>query len=112
MWLGAYAALMILITSLTNKDRFVEAIPGLTFGIVLAALLMVVMVKFGWMLPILRSKDEIAQIRANKLAARSAARSGSAPAEAEGARARPAPTRRTTTGPSQHPRRTSKSRKR
>ena len=109
LYLGIYAVAMVAITAATNPDRFAEAIPGLAIGLVLATSVMVALTKFGWTLPILRSREENAALRAERVAARSPATTSSA---TSGPRHRPAPTSRTTTGPSQHPRRTTKTRKR
>ena len=110
LYLGIYAVVMVAITAATNADRFAEAVPGLVIGLVLATSVMVVLTKFGWTLPILRSREENAALRAERLAARSPAATTSS--ATSGPRHRPAPTSRTTTGPSQHPRRTTKTRKR
>ncbi len=110
LWLGVYAALMIGLTLLTNSNDVGSVLPGIGIGVVLAALVLVTLTKFGWKLPMLMGRDEMAKARAERVAARTAARDarkGVAPASATsatGPRARPAPTSRTTTGPSQHPR--------
>lgn len=111
-YLAIYAAVMVVITLLMSGDRLAEAAPGLVIGLVLATGLMVVMTKFGWTLPMLRSREEVASIRADKAAARSRSSNEHAAAGVEGPRERPPATKRTSTGHSQHPRRTTKSRKR
>jgi hypothetical protein len=110
LWLGVYAVLMIGLTLLTNKDDVGNVLPGIAVGVVLAALVLITLTKFGWKLPMLMSKQESAKVREERIAARVAARNarkGVTPAAANttaGPRPRPAPTSRTTTGPSQHPR--------
>mgnify|MGYP000951483507 CR=1 FL=1 len=110
--LAIYAAVMLAVSAISNRDQMGSAFASVAFGVVVAGGFLVLLSKFGYTLPILRSREEVAELRAARLAARQT-RSGKAPVETvEGPRARPAPTRRTSTGPSQHPRRTSSSRKR
>ena len=110
LWLGVYAALMIGLTLFTNSNGVGSVLPGVGAGVVLAAVVLVTLTKLGWKLPMLMSRDETAKVRAERIAARTAARNerkGIAPASVTagaGPRPRPAPTSRTTTGPSQHPR--------
>jgi hypothetical protein len=113
IYLGIYAVAMIAIAAVSNPDRMAAAIPGLVIGLLLATAVMVSMVKLGWNLPILHSREEQAAMRAQRLAARAPAATAT-PSETAvaGPRHRPPPTRRTTTGPSQHPRRTNRTRKR
>jgi hypothetical protein len=112
MYLGIYAAVVVSITAATSPDRFAQAVPGLVIGLLAATSIMVVLTKFGWTLPILRSREENAALRAERLAARSPGTTSSSATAADGPRHRPPPTRRTSTGPTQHPRRTTRNRKR
>lgn len=109
LWLGVYAALMIGLTLLTNSNDVGSVLPGVGVGVVLAAVVLVTLTKLGWKLPMLMGRDEMAKVRAERVAARTAARNerkgvAQATVTSAGPRPRPAPTSRTTTGPSQHPR--------
>ncbi len=110
LWLGVYAALMIGLTLVTNSNDVGSVLPGVGIGVVLAAVVLVTLTKFGWKLPMLMGRDEMAKARAERATARTAARNerkGIAPAttaSVAGPRPKAAPTSRTTTGPSQHPR--------
>lgn len=114
MFLGLYAGVMFVVTALTNRDQIGSALVSIAIGVVVAGSFLVLLSKFGYTLPILRSRQEIAEQRARRLAAR-AARSGGggggSAAPVAGPRPKAPPTRRTTTGPSQHPRRTSSARR-
>lgn len=112
-FVAIYAAIIVAITALTSRDRFAAALPGLAVGVILATAVMVAMTKLGWTLPMLRSREEIAQIRAEKSAAKAPPEASSSAADPGATRReRPAPTKRTSTGHSQHPRRTTKTRRR
>ncbi len=117
LWLGVYAALMIGLALLTNSNDLAGVIPGVVIGVVLAATVLIVLTKFGWRLPMMMSREEMAAARADKVAARQAAKSsrrgGAAPtvAPVAGPRPRAAPTSRTSTGPSRHPGRSTKPRR-
>ena len=115
VYLGIYAVAMLVITPLVTDDGLAGALPGLLFGLVLATAVLVVMAKFGWSPPILNSRAENDALRAQRAAARSAPSTSGSSASSGAAgsqREKPAPTKRTSTGPSQHPRRTTKTRKR
>jgi hypothetical protein len=111
MYLAIYALAMAGFTAVTNGNVR-SLIGGLAFGVPIAGLSVVVLAKFGYMLPILKSRDELAAERAARIAQRRAARGDTTAAveDVEGPRARPAPTRRTTTGPSQRPNRNARKR--
>lgn len=125
IYLSLYAVIVFVVFVVSNRKTSIEAsIPGLLLGVFVAGTLMVVLTKFGWKLPFLRSKQEIAEARQARIDARNAktggsrgssrSRSGSSSSSqslVDGPRPKPAPTSRTTTGPSQHPRHTTKSRK-
>lgn len=112
LFLGLYAAVMIIVTALTDRDRIGPALVSVAFGIVVAGSFLVILSKFGWTMPILRSREEIAAARAQRMAAK-AARSGATTTAASvpGPRPKAAATSRTSTGRSQHPRRTGSSRR-
>lgn len=109
--LGIYAAVMLGVSAFSDPDKLGSALASVIFGVTVAAFFLVVMVKFGWTMPILRSRDEIAAARAQRAAMKAQAR-GVDVEQVPGPRSRPAPTRRTSTGPSQNPRRSSSARKR
>jgi uncharacterized membrane protein len=111
IYLAIYALAMVGFSALTGKSG-VDVLRGLAFGIPIAALLVIILAKFGYVLPILRTKEQLAADRAERLAARKAAR-GEVDEEVVSVarpRPRPAATRRTSTGPSQHPRKTGRKR--
>ena len=111
VYLGIYAAAMLVITPLVSNDGFASVIPSLLFGLVVATAVLVLLVKFGWNPPILNSRAQNEALRAERAAARSASTASTGGTSA-GPREKPAPTKRTSTGHSQHPRRTTKTRKR
>ncbi len=127
IYLTLYAVIVFFVFILSNRSSSIgSSLPGLVVGVLFAGTLMVVLTKFGWKLPFLRSKQEIAEARQARIDARnmrtgggrgsSRSRAGSSTSSssqsyADGPRQKPAPTSRTTTGPSQHPRRTTKTRK-
>ena len=112
MYLGIYAVAMLVITPLISDDGVASVVPGLVFGLVVATAVLVLMIKFGWNPPILNSRAQNEALRAERAAARTSSSSSSTAGAQDAPRERPAPTRRTSTGHSQHPRRTTKSRKR
>jgi hypothetical protein len=100
-------------------------VPGIVLGGTVALLLMAILTKFGWNPTMLRSKREIAEARAQRAAAKakpptsssgkSSSRSGGTATGEDGAetpRPKPAPTKRTSTGATNNPRRTRANRKR
>jgi hypothetical protein len=127
VYAAIYAVTLSIIIALGNGHKKLNsAIVSSVFGFLIAATFMVVMIKFGWKPAWLRSRQEIAEIRQARIDARqartSAKRSGrgaststststSAESLAGGPRPKPAPTSRTSTGPSQYPRRTTKTRR-
>jgi hypothetical protein len=111
-YLALYAGIVIAFFALTKPDNLVSAVPGLTVGVILAGTFMVVLIKLGWNMPMLRSREEVAAQRAARTAERSGGSSGSQGVDPDGPRPKPAPTSRTSTGPTQRPRRTTKTRKR
>ena len=112
-YLALYAGIVVAFFAITKPDSLMGALPGLTIGVILAGTFMVVLIKMGWNMPMLRSREEIAEQRAARAAGRSGGSSGSGQAvDPDGPRPKPAPTSRTSTGPTQRPRRTTKTRKR
>jgi hypothetical protein len=111
-YLALYAGIVIAFFALTKPDNLVSAVPGLTVGVILAGTFMVVLIKLGWNMPMLRSREEVAAQRAARTAERSGGSSGGQGVDPDGPRPKPAPTSRTSTGPTQRPRRTTKTRKR
>ena len=112
-YLALYAGIVVAFFALTKPDSLVSALPGLIVGVVLAGTFMVVLIKFGWNMPMLRSREEIAAQRAARNAQRSGGSSSNGQAAGyDGPRPKAAPTSRTSTGPTQHRRRTTKTRKR
>jgi len=113
VYLALYAGIVLAFFALTKPDNLVSALPGLTIGVILAGTFMVVLIKFGWNMPMFRSREEVAAQRAARTAQRSGGSSTSSEAgDFDGPRPKPAPTSRTSTGSTQHPRRTTKTRKR
>ncbi len=111
-FLGLYATVMLAVTVLTNRDRIASGLVSVAFGVIVAGLVLITLAKFGWTMPILRSREEIAQARAERIAARDSRKGSTTRSSTGGPRPKAAPTRRTSTGPSQHPRRTRDSRRR
>jgi hypothetical protein len=106
IYLAIYALAMVGITAITGKADVGQLARSLLVGVPVAGLAVVILAKFGYLLPILKGRDVLAAERAERLAARQAARGGNtaAPVEAvEGPRPRPPVTRRTAVGHSQHP---------
>ena len=71
VYLGIYAAAMLVITPLVSNDGFASVIPSLLFGLVVATAVLVLLVKFGWNAPILNSRAQNEALRAERAAARS-----------------------------------------
>jgi hypothetical protein len=123
-FVGIYSLIVFGLFAVLQPDRMLQSLPGLVFGAGVALTIMAVLSKFGWQPTMLKTKEQIAADRAAREEARTAAKAersskgaggkkstdGSAAATAP--RAKPAPTRRTSTGPTNHPRRTRDTRKR
>lgn len=116
MWMGIYIVVMFAVSMFSGKSTIGGTMAAVISGSLIAGLIGFTLIKFGWKIPMLMSREEAAAHRAEAVARRQAYRAAKkgqpVQAAADGPRARPAPTRRTTTGPSQHPRRTTKTRKR
>jgi len=103
--LAIYAGVVVAITAISRPTKLASSLTGVAFGVVFAGALLVVMAKFGWTMPILKSRTELAAERSAREATRTRAKAKRGGEEVvEGPRPRPAPTKRTSTGPSQHPR--------
>ncbi len=114
MFLGLYAAVMLAVTLVTDRENIGPALLSVAVGIAVAGTFLVVLSKFGWTLPILRSRDEIAAARAQRMAAKAARSGAGRGVESEtvpGPRPKAPATSRTSTGRSQHPRRAGSSRR-
>lgn len=110
-----YAGLFAAFVVLFERDQVTSALSALLVAVVATTVLIAVLWKFGWNPAFLRSRAELAQIRAQRIAQRQAARakkSGKPVQAAAPERNRPAPTRRTSTGATNRPRRTRDNRKR
>lgn len=110
-----YAGLFAAFVVLFERDQVTSALSALLVAVVATTVLIAVLWKFGWNPAFLRSRTELAQIRAQRIAQRQAARakkSGKPAPAAAPERSRPAPTRRTSTGATNRPRRTRDNRKR
>lgn len=111
MYAGLFAAFVLLFQR--KNDQLVSSFVALGVAVVATTVLISVFYKFGWSPAFLRSRSELQAIRAERVAQRQAARaarSGKTAREPE--RYRPAPTKRTSTGATNRPRRTRNNRKR
>jgi hypothetical protein len=115
-FVSIYSLIVLGIFSLLRPSEIVQSIPGVLFGAGVAVIIMAVLTKFGWNPTMLKSRAEIAEARAQRAAAKSrpttSSPAGSSSTTAEGPRPKPAPTKRTSTGPTNNPRRTRDTRKR
>jgi hypothetical protein len=111
-----YSLIVLGVFSLLRPTQIVQSIPGVVFGAVVAVGIMAVLTKFGWNPTMLKSRAEIAEARAERAAAKARpatpSRAASSTTPTEGPRPKPAPTKRTSTGPTNNPRRTRGTRKR
>jgi hypothetical protein len=122
-FVGIYSMVVLGIFAVIKPSSVLRSVPGLALGASVALLLMAVLTKFGWNPTMLRSRADIAAAKAQRAAAResrkrgasSSSSSSSSGSEATGeapARPKPPPTRRTSKGPTNNPRRTRDTRKR
>ncbi len=131
-FVGIYSLVVFGLFAILQPDRMLQSFPGLAFGAGVAVAVMAILSKFGWQPTMLKSKDQIAADRAAREGARATAKAersakgssksgktgkGTTGTDAEvptvsPPRAKPAPTRRTSTGATNHPRRTRDTRKR
>ena len=93
--------------------QIASALTALGAAVVITTGVIIVLYKFGWDPAFLKSRDELAQVRADRIAARQRARAVKAgKPEPAPERYRPAPTKRTSTGATNRQRRTRDTRKR
>jgi hypothetical protein len=119
-FVGVYSLIVFGLFAILKPGDMVKSIPGIVFGASIALLVMVVLSKFGWQPTMLKSKEDIAaaraereQARAERIAAKKGQPSPSAKTTAATtARPKPPPTKRTSVGATNNPRRTRDSRKR
>jgi len=124
-FVGIYSMIVLGLFAIIRPGQVARSLPGIVVGGTVALTLMAVLTKFGWNPTMLRSKEEIAEARAQRAAAKakpassssgkSTSRSGASTAgedAIEGPRPKPAPTKRTSTGATNNPRRTRDTRKR
>ena len=122
-FVGIYSLIVFGLFAVLKPDQMLRSLPGLVFGALVALMVMALLTKFGWQPTMLKSRAQMAEQRAQQQADRDARKSTRAPSgkaasagsggDAEGAqRAKPAPTKRTTPGPTNNPRRTRSTRKR
>jgi flagellar biosynthesis/type III secretory pathway M-ring protein FliF/YscJ len=122
-FVGIYSLIVFGLFAVLKPDQMLRSLPGLVFGALVALMVMALLTKFGWQPTMLKSRAQMAEQRAQQQAERDARKSTRAPSgkaasagsggDAEGApRAKPAPTKRTTPGPTNNPRRTRSTRKR
>lgn len=106
-----YAVIMAVVFAVVARDRLVVSLVAVTVSLPIYLVIAGVLAKFGYVRKTMAEQRAVADQRR---AERAAAKGGSdgAGSSAAAARNRPAPTRRTSTGPSQRPRRTNKARKR
>ena len=109
IYVGLFAAFVVVF----QKNNVAGALSSIGFAVVLTTVVLYALLKFGYYPNWLRSRGELAEIRREKQAAREVvkARKAGKPAPTE-ERYRPAATRRTSTGPTNRPRRTRDTRKR
>ena len=127
-FVGIYSLIVFGLYAVLKPTQMLRSLPGLAFGAGVALAIMVILTKFGWEPTMLKSKAELAATRAERDAARAAKQSSSGKASgagsggtgkskdgavaAEAPRPKPPPTKRTTPGATNNPRRTRDTRKR
>ena len=122
-FVGIYSLIVFGLFAVLKPDQMLRSLPGLLFGALVALMVMAVLTKFGWQPTMLKSRAQMAEQRAQQQAEREARKSSRAPSgkataagsgsDDEGApRPKPPPTKRTTPGPTNNPRRTRATRKR
>lgn len=122
-FVGIYSLIVFGLFAVLKPDQMLRSLPGLVFGAFVALMVMAVLTKFGWQPTMLKSRAQMAEQRAQQQAERDAKKSSRAPSgkaasagaggDEEGApRPKPPPTKRTTPGPTNNPRRTRATRKR
>jgi hypothetical protein len=108
-----YLGLFVGFVVITRPDETSSAISSIVLAGAITTAVLVALIKFGYQPNWLRSREEQAAIRAQKIAQRDEQRAARRGAPAPGAqRYRPPPTKRTSTGHTNRPRRTRHTRKR
>ena len=111
MYAGLFAAFILLF----QRKQVVGSLTALVVAVVVTTIAISTLWKFGWTPAFLKSRGELQAIRAERIAQRQAARAVKAGKPVPSVtvdRSRPAPTKRTSTGPTNRPRRTRDTRKR
>jgi len=112
MYAGLFAAFVLLF----QRKQVVGSLTALVVAVVATTIAISVLWKFGWSPAFLKNRSELQAIRAERIAQRQAARAVKAgkpvPTTSSVDRSRPAPTKRTSTGATNRPRRTRDKRKR
>jgi hypothetical protein len=116
-FVAIYSLVVLGIFGILKPSETLQSIPGVVFGAGVAVAIMAILTKFGWNPTMLKSRAEVAEARAQRAAARarpaaSPRSTGGSATTPDGPRAKPAPTKRTSTGPTNNPRRTRDTRKR
>ena len=126
-FVGIYSLIVFGLFAVLKPDQMLKSLPGLVFGALVALMVMALLTKFGWQPTMLKSRAQMAEQRAQQQAERDARKSSRAPSGKaasagtaasagsgdDGApRPKPPPTKRTTPGPTNNPRRTRANRKR
>jgi uncharacterized membrane protein YgcG len=127
-FVGIYSLVVFGLFAILKPDQMLRSLPGLVFGAAVALFVMALLTKLGWQPTMLKSRQQIAEQRAAQQAEREARKSGASTsssdkgkgssgssggtADGTAARPKPAPTKRTTPGPTNNPRRTRATRKR
>ena len=122
-FVGIYSLIVFGLFAVLKPSQMLQSLPQLLFGAGVALGVMVILTKFGWEPTVLKSKTELAATRAEREAARVAKKSGAGKAAGgagkkdaaeavDAPRPKPPPTKRTTPGPTNNPRRTRDTRKR
>jgi hypothetical protein len=109
----AYVGLFAAFLAVFRRDDLASSAVAMGVAIVVTTIAIAVLYKFGWDPAFLKTRTELASVREERIRAREAARARKAGRpEPQPERYRPAPTKRTSTGATNRPRRTSKTRKR
>jgi len=124
-FVAVYSMIVLGLFAIIRPGQVARSLPGVVLGGTVALALMAILTKFGWNPTMLRSRAEIAEARAQRAAGkekpttsssgRSSSQSGKPAAGDEagdGPRPKPPPTKRTSTGATNNPRRTRATRKR
>jgi type II secretory pathway pseudopilin PulG len=111
MYAGLFAAFVLLF----QRKQVLGSLTALVVAVVVTTVAISVLWKFGWSPAFLKNRAELQAIRAERIAQRQASRAAKAGKPLPSTtpdRSRPAPTKRTSTGATNRPRRTRDNRKR